>query len=89
VSLNPEDVLLAWEAVGWFSRFEDLSPGAMRKGERVEKVNTATGDTHQDGELATVEMCIGVEGQRAAFVIWDSHPGVPVFITADRLRRIG
>ena len=68
------------------------APGAWRNGTRVVKCESAPGDAHQDGALATVlgsHGPVALDGRPPAyayFVEWDDYPGLPVGIAAWRLR---
>jgi len=80
----------AWDTIDMIREagLEDTSPDALRKGDRVEKAQTRPGDTHQNGALATVEMAFIADGHRGAFVRFDSHPHIPVFVVEGRVRRV-
>jgi hypothetical protein len=64
-------------------------PGAMANGTVVEKCMSEPGDTHRDGDRATILGSFGdVSDQYGYFVEWESHPGVPVFVTHFRVRPV-
>jgi hypothetical protein len=70
-----------------------MADNPLSKGTRVVKTNSQEGDTHRDGEFAQVVQAIGpalpesgAPGTYGYFVVWDSHPGIPVFIAGSRLR---
>ena len=74
----------------------EQAPGAWLNGTRVAKCQSAPGDAHQDGALATVLGSMGPADvddghgpSYAYFVEWDDHPGVPVGIAGWRLRLEG
>lgn len=88
--VQEEDVRDAWATIDLLREagLEDTSPDALHVGERVEKIQTQPGDTHPDGALATVAMAFIAQGQRGAFVRFDTHPHVPVFVAEGRMRRV-
>jgi hypothetical protein len=64
-------------------------PGAMANGTVVEKCLSDPGDTHSDGDRATILGSIGeVCDKYGYFVEWTAHPGVPVFIASHRVRPV-
>ena len=64
-------------------------PGAMANGTIVEKCASEPGDTHIDGDRATILGSIGdCPGQYGYFVEWLTDPGLPVFIASHRVRKV-
>ena len=70
------------------------APGALRNGTIVEKVNSESGDSHQDGARATAMGSVGpvdipgVPTRYGYFVVWDDMPGLPVWIAGHRIRPV-
>ncbi len=63
---------------------------ALAIGTRVEKINSVTGDSHEDGAQAVIIEMLGPtpSGEYGYFVHWDDMPSLPVFIAGSRVRSI-
>ena len=61
-----------------------MAARSLPRGTLVEKIDSAPGDSHQDGARARVLSAFG-DGY---FVEWEDVPGVPVFILAARIRPV-
>lgn len=68
---------------------DEEAPGAWPNGTRVRKVGSSAGDSHRDGDLATVRGSVGPAlGTSGYFVEWDDLPTVPVFVAGTRIAKV-
>lgn len=79
----------AEELDAFLASFTDMPGCLFKRGTRVTKTECAPGDAHKPGDFGTVVGSIddSKPNQRrfGYFVIWDDFPGIPVFVTEERL----